>query len=100
MGAVMAKAECFLVHLDLPPGRLCGIGQPDIDRSNPEDGDHNRFLSIGWHAIVVPGAGMAQDVPASHNGHGLMGCEVRAALHPPCSRNHQTDAIGSIISFP
>src|SRR5271166_4013312 len=60
-------------------------------------GDHSRLLSIGWHAIVVPGAGMAQDIPAGRNGHGLQGCEVRAALHPPCSRNHHTDAIGSVI---
>jgi mRNA interferase MazF len=71
--------------LDSPPGRLCGIGQPNIDRPDPEDGDHSRLLSIGRDAIVVPGAGMAQDIPAGGNGHGLLGCEIRAALHPPCS---------------
>jgi hypothetical protein len=50
MAAAMAKAEWFMVHLNLLPGRLCGIGYPDIDRSDPEDSDHSRLLSIGWHA--------------------------------------------------
>jgi len=66
----MAKVECFMVYLSLPPGRLCGIGQPDIDRADPEYGDHSGLISVGWHAIVVPGAGMAQDIPAGRNGHG------------------------------
>ena len=45
MAAAIAEAECLMAHLNLPPGGLCGIGQPDIDRADPEDGDHSRLLA-------------------------------------------------------
>src|ERR1700758_3833728 len=85
------------LRLNPAPSWLLGIRELDVHRSNAEDGDDHRLFSLGRHAVVVPGACMAQDKSASPNRYSLHRREVLSAVDPPRSGHDHADAVSPVV---
>src|SRR6516162_2159587 len=68
---------------NLPPARLTGIHQRQIDRRDSKQRDHRWLLRIALHAVVVGRVSDAPHEPSGRDRHGLIGVEVGAAVHRP-----------------
>src|SRR5438552_17336093 len=78
------------------PGRLARVDELQLDRRNSEERNHGRSRGALLDAVIVRRPGDAPDESAARNRDRSLRVEVRAAVHPPRTRQHQREPIGRV----
>jgi hypothetical protein len=76
---------------------LQGIIQCEVHGTNATDSNHGRLTMAADNAIIVRRSGHAVDEAACADGNAGGGIEIRAAVAPPCARDHNTEAISGVM---
>jgi hypothetical protein len=85
---------------NVSPALPLRIGEPDVDRANAEDGDHDGLFDSVRYAVIVEGPRCSLDITACRHRHSQFRREVELRLIFGDGVNQAADLVSGATSIP